>query len=69
MQTRSNEYPAITVGELRQHLASCPDHYTIDFCGLDFYRIKQRGEAHVQMEFNQPVHRTPEGRVVVQNPD
>ena len=65
----STQYPTITIGMLRQAIELYPDHYTIDFCGLDFYRIKQRGEAHVQMEFNQPVYRTPEGSAEVQNLD
>jgi hypothetical protein len=62
-------YPSITIGDLKEHLAAYPDHYSIDFCGLDFYRLKQRGEQHVQMEFNQSVYLNPEGRVVVQNPE
>jgi len=64
-----SNYPAITVKELKDQLALYPDSYTIDFSGLDFYRLKHRGETHVQVEFNQLVYRTPEGRVVVENPD
>lgn len=63
------DYPAITVKTLRQALSLYADDDTIDFCGLEFYRLKSRGEKRVQMEFNQPVYRTPEGRVVVENPD
>lgn len=65
----SNNYPVITVRELKEHLASYPDNYTIDFSGLEFYRLKQRADTHVQMEFSQQVYRTPEGRVVVENLD
>lgn len=64
-----NNYPEIAVGELKKLLAVYPDNYTIDFSGLEFYRLKQRGDTHVQMEFNQQVYRTPEGRVVVENLD
>ena len=61
--------PSITVGELVKHLAAFPDDWTLDFGGLEFYRVKQRGTSHAQVEFNQPVYRDAEGRVVVQNLD
>lgn len=62
--------PSITIEELRRRLAVFPDHYTIDFCGLAFYRIKQRGDEHVQMEFSQPVYLDKAtGRVIVENPE
>ena len=57
--------PSITIGELKERLTIYPDHYTIDFSGLDFYRLKQRGEDHVQVEFSQQVYLNSEGRVVV----
>lgn len=60
--------PTITVEQLRRQLSAFPDHYTIDFCGLEFYRLKMRGEEHVQLEFNQPVYLDQHtGRVVVGN--
>jgi hypothetical protein len=62
-----DKYPSITVGELRAHLAGYPDQYTIDFSGLTFYRVKQRAEAHLQLEFGQTVYRDHAGRVVVEN--
>lgn len=61
--------PSISIGELKNLLANYPDHYQIDFSGLSFYRLKQRGETSVQMEFNQPVYLTEQGRVVVENPE
>lgn len=61
--------PSISIGELKQELAKYPDHYQLDFSGLSFYRLKQRGETSVQMEFNQPVYLTEQGRVVVENPE
>ncbi|MBL8401293.1 hypothetical protein [Accumulibacter sp.] len=64
-----SSYPSITVKELREHLSLYSDDCMIDFSGLEFYRLKQRGENSVQMEFNQQVYRTPEGRVVVENLD
>ncbi len=60
--------PALrTVGDMKRELAVFDDDYEIDFSGLDFYRLKQRGDKLVQVEFNQPVYRTPEGKVVVGN--
>lgn len=59
--------PTITVGELRAHLEAFPDDWTLDFCGLEFYRTKARGEKHVQIEFNQPVYLDENGKVIVKN--
>lgn len=63
------EYPTITVGELIDHLQIFPRDFNIDFCGLEFYRLKQRGLKSVQMEFNQPVYLDEKGSVVVENPE
>ena len=57
----------ITLGEFRQHLEAYPDDYEIYFSGLDFYRIKQRGEKLIQVEFNQQVYLDEQGNVVVEN--
>ena len=59
--------PVITIGELRERLDGIPEHYTIDFGGLTFYRIKQRAPTHMQMEFNESVYLDESGRVVVEN--
>lgn len=63
------EYPTITVGELKQALAIYPDHYTIDFGGLRFQRLKQRAPTHVQVEFSQLVYLDQKGHVAVDNPE
>lgn len=57
----------ITVGILREHLAIYPDDYELDFSGLEFYRLKQRGPELVQVEFSEQVYRDRSGRVVVEN--
>ncbi len=57
----------ITVGELLDRLKHYPRDTRISFSGLDFYRLKQRGENLIQVEFNQVVYRDSEGRVVVEN--
>ena len=63
----SNTYPTITVGDLKAALEAYPDNYNLDFSGLTFYRLKQRGEKHVQVEFNQQVYLNDEGLVIVEN--
>lgn len=62
-------YPTITIGELKEQLAIYPDHFDIDFCGLEFNRLKQRGENSIQLEFTQEVYRTPEGALVARDLD
>jgi hypothetical protein len=64
------ERPALqTVADLKRRLSIYPDHYEVDFSGLDFYRLKQRGEELIQVEFSQPVYRGADGRVIVENLD
>jgi hypothetical protein len=60
-------YPVITIGDLKQYLAAYPDNYEIDFCGLTFNRLKQRGEKSVQIEFTQELYRTPEGTLIARD--
>jgi len=60
-------YPKITIGELKEQLVGYPDSYTIDFGGLEFYRLKQRADTHIQMEFSQSVYLDAKGSVVVEN--
>jgi hypothetical protein len=59
--------PLLTVAELKLRLSSYSDDMLVDFSGLDFARLKQRGDNLVQVEFNQQVYRNDEGRVEVQN--
>lgn len=63
------EIPTISVQELRDALALYPAHYRVSFSGLTYMRIKQRGPDVIQIEFGEMVHRTAEGRVVVDNPE
>ena len=56
-----------TVGELIEQLKGYPTNTLVDFSGLDFYRVKQRGDLLVQIEFKQVVSRTPDGWAEVQN--
>lgn len=60
--------PTITVGHLRSEIAQYPDSFTLDFSGLEFLRVKQRGETHLQIEFSQAVYLDDRGRVVVHDP-
>lgn len=59
--------PLLTVGDLKRMLSAFDDGDELDFSGLDFYRLKPRGQHLVQVEFAQQVYRTPSGDVVVQN--
>jgi hypothetical protein len=60
----------ITVGELIDMLKNHRRDAVLYFGGLDFYRVKQRGEMLVQIEFNQLVYKDRDtGRVVVENPE
>ena len=61
-------YPKMTIGELRKHFDEIPDDWTVNFSGLDFYRIKRRDEKHVQIEFSQLDYLDSGGRVIVENP-
>lgn len=63
------QYPTITVGMLRQRLAAYPDDFQLSFGGLEFSRVKTRGDNLAVVEFTQPVFLDEAGRVVVQNPD
>jgi hypothetical protein len=61
--------PTISVGRLREELATYPDDCELSFSGLEFYRIKEHGPKLVQLEFNEQVHRDGTGRVVLVNPE
>ncbi len=57
----------MTVGEFRKELAAFKDDDELSFCGLDFYRLKRRGEDLVQVEFDQQVYTDDDGKVVIEN--
>lgn len=64
---KKEKYPTITVGELISHLKAFPLDFNIDFCGFNFYRLKQRGEKSIQMEFNQSVYVDKTGKIIIEN--
>ncbi|WP_444905435.1 hypothetical protein ACJJIQ_09625 [Microbulbifer sp. ANSA003] len=58
----------ITIGELKEMLEVWPDDTELNFSGLDFYRLKQRGPKLIQVEFNQLVYKDKGiGKVIVEN--
>lgn len=61
--------PTIKVGDLRRWLQYYPDDFDLSFSGLEFYRVKTRGENIAQIEFSQVVYLNEAGQVVVENPD
>lgn len=60
------EPPKISVRELRDALAPYPDDWELTFGGLEFYRVKTRGENLVQIEFSQLVFLDKRGRLCIQ---
>jgi hypothetical protein len=61
--------PLMTVGELIDQLSVFDRDSEVNFSGLDFYRLKNRGPKLVQVEFNQVFYRDEQGQVVIQNID
>ena len=56
----------VTVKELIEQLKVENQDLEIDFGGLDFYRLKDRG-GFLHVEFSQTVYLNEEGGVVVEN--
>jgi hypothetical protein len=59
MDTKSKDWESlrvITCKELRSFLPDTDD--IVDFSGLEFYRVKQRGENLFQVEFGEGVCRS-----------
>lgn len=52
----------MTIGELKDRLKGWSDDFEIIFgCPeLEFYRLKQRGERQVQLEFSQSIYKDNE---------
>lgn len=58
----------ITVGEMKAQLSEHSDDLALYFGGLEFNRLKQRGDKLLQVEFEQNVYPF-EGKIVVDNLD
>jgi len=56
----------ITIKEFIKLLQKENQDSELNFSGLDFYRLKDRGDS-IQVEFNQTVYKDEQGKVVVQN--
>jgi hypothetical protein len=56
----------ITVKELQELLKNQPSDNKVDFGGLDFLRLKDRGDI-TQFEFNQTIFKNEKGDIVIQN--
>ena len=60
----------MTVGELKKELDGIPDHWRITFGGvLVFYRIKNRGEELVDVEFTDNFLKLDDGTVQIHQLD
>ncbi|MDW0357821.1 hypothetical protein Q8G38_00665 [Halomonas venusta] len=56
----------LTVGEFKKMLEAYDDGDELSFSGLDFYRLKRRGDDLVQVEFNEHVYKDSKtGKVVI----
>ena len=56
----------MNAGELKKMLEDVPDDWDITFSGgLEFYRLKRRGDKLLQIEFNQHVYRGEDGKWIV----
>jgi hypothetical protein len=66
--TKGGIVMALTVGELKQHLAGFEDDREIFFGSeenvLTFNRLKQRGKKLLQVEFIQDIYRDQTGKIV-----
>lgn len=52
----------LTIGDLKEMLREWPDTIEIQFSGgLEFHRLKWRGDGLVQVEFNENVWRDSNG--------
>lgn len=57
----------MNVGDLKEQLNGFNDDVEIHFGGLDFYRLKTRGEKLVHFEFNQTVYKDDTGKLVLED--
>lgn len=56
----------LTVGQFIEDLKNYDPDMVLDFSGLDFYRLKDRGGC-IQVEFGQTVYKNDDGKVIVEN--
>lgn len=61
------ESHTIDLKTLLDQLEEYPSDMRVSFSGLDFKRVKQRGQNMLQIEFNQSVYRTDEDLLVVED--
>ncbi|MAM56518.1 MAG: hypothetical protein CMN25_04205 [Salinicola sp.] len=53
----------ITVGEFRKLLEAYDDQLELSFSGLEYHRLKQKGDKHLEVEFEEKVFRDKTGHV------
>lgn len=57
----------MNIGELKEQLADLEDDTEVYFGGLDFYRLKHRGDKLVHFEFNQTIYEDQNGQIFLEN--
>jgi len=67
LKNNSLNIPTMRIGDFLKHLEKIDKNHTIDFSGLTFNQVKQRGDTHHQLQFLEQVYRNTEGVVVVEN--
>ncbi|WFF41480.1 hypothetical protein EVC62_08165 [Salinicola endophyticus] len=51
----------ITVGEFKRLLDAYDDSLELSFSGLEYHRLKQKGDAHLEVEFEEKVFKDKQG--------
>ncbi|GHB11941.1 hypothetical protein [Salinicola rhizosphaerae] len=52
----------ITVGDFRELLEQYDDQLELSFSGLEYHRLIQKGEKHLEVEFEEKVFKDKTGR-------
>ncbi|WP_251976102.1 hypothetical protein [Salinicola avicenniae] len=55
----------ITVGEFKQLLETYDDQLELSFSGLEYHRLRQKGDKHLEVEFEEKVFKDKLGHTRV----
>lgn len=69
MTDTEERIPTIDLQTLLDTLNALPKDTRVGFSGLNFYRVKWRGQTMVNIEFNEHVYRNSAGAIVVEAPE
>mgnify|MGYP001178551276 FL=1 len=57
----------ITVGEFRKLLEEYDDQLELSFSGLEYHRVRAKGDKHLEVEFAEKVFKDKVGHVKVRS--